>query len=201
MRMVDADADSVEVQLRAGQIKCLDCEGKLRPWGFGRERTLRDREERVQLRPRRSICRTCSEIRGRLTTHVLLPTLALLRRADVAKVIGEALSASIEERMSRREAASWARVPVDTLRGWRRRFRERAEAIRVQFTELAHEWDPELGGIRAQETAELDALEAIGLAVSAAGRHFRPQPPWQVVAAASGGRLLSNTSRPLPNSE
>ena len=139
-------------------------------------------------------------MRGRLTTHVLLPALALLRRADVVSVIGEALSASIERRRSRRQAASWAGVPLDTLRGWRRRFRKQAEAIRVQFTELAHGWDPELGGVRARETAELDALEAIGLAVSAAGRRFGPRPPWALVAGASGGRLLSNTSRPLPNS-
>jgi hypothetical protein len=38
--------------------------------------------------------------------HILLPTLAFLRRADLANVIGEALSASIEKRMSRREAAA-----------------------------------------------------------------------------------------------
>jgi hypothetical protein len=62
-----------------------------------------------------------------------------------------------------------------------------AEAIRVQFTELVHEWDPELGGIRARETAELDALEAIGLAVSAAGRRFprRPGRSWREPAVVA----------------
>jgi hypothetical protein len=196
--MVDADPESVEARLWAGEITCLDCGSGLRPWGHARPRTLRDHGEPVEIQPRRSICRKCSERLGRFATHVLLPTLTLLRRADVVSVIGEALMATYQEERSRREVAARAGVPLDTMRGWRRRFRERAEEIRVQFTELAHEWDPEQGGIRARASPELDALEAIGVAAAAAVRRFGPEPLWELVAGASGGRLLSNTSSPLP---
>lgn len=198
MRMVDADPESVEARLWAGEITCLDCGAGLRPWGHARPRMLRDHGELVEVQPRRSICRQCSERSGRFATHVLLPTLALLRRADVVSVIGEALMATYQEGRSRREVAARASVPLDTVRGWRRRFRERAEEIRVQFTELAHEWDPEQGGIQARASPELDALEAIGVAAAAAVRRFGPAPLWQLVAGASGGRLLCNTSSPLP---
>ncbi len=198
MRMVDADPESVEAQLRAGEIACLGCGAGLRPWGHARPRTLRDGGERVQVRPRRSICPNCSRSPDRQKTHVLLPKLALLRRVDVVSVIGEALMATHVEKRSRREVAAQAGAPLDTVRGWRRRFRERAEEIRVRFTELAHEWDPEQGGIRARASPELDALEAIGVAAAAAVRRFGPEPLWQLVAGASGGRLLCNTSSPLP---
>src|SRR5215469_5169503 len=122
MRMVDADAESVEAQLKAGEIECLECGGELRPWGHARPRQLRDRVEAVGLRPRRSVCRSCSELKGKLTTHVLLPVVALLRRADVVGVIGEALEATFVLKRSQREVAARAGVPVDTVRGWRRRF-------------------------------------------------------------------------------
>lgn len=84
------------------------------------------------------------------------------------------------------------------MRGWRRCFRKRAEEIWVQFTELVHEWDPEQPGIEARETPAQDALEAIGVAAQAAVRRFGPEPLWRFVAGASGGRLLCNTSRPVP---
>ena len=129
---------------------------------------------------------------------MLLPKVALLRRADTVTTIGEALHATHVEERTRREVAAGAGAPIDTVRGWRRRFRTRAEEIRVGFTELAHEWNPEQGAVGARKTPELDALEAIGVAAQAAERRFGPEPLWQLVAGASGGRLLSNTSRPLP---
>lgn len=102
MWMVDPDAESVGALLRAGQIECPECGAGLRPWGNARPRTLRDHGHPVEIRPRRSICHMCSQRLGRLRTHVLLPTLALLRRADVVSVIGEALLATYQERRSRR---------------------------------------------------------------------------------------------------
>lgn len=192
MQMVEADPASVEARLRAGEVSCVDCGGELRPWGWARRRTLRDHGRPVRLRPRRSRCRGC------LVTHVLLPTLVFLRRADLAAVIGEALQAIHREGKSRQQAAARAGVPVATLRGWRRRFAERALEIRAHFSTLAHRWDPEQAGIQAQGSAVLDALEAIGVAAAAGVRRLGPQPLWSLVAGASGGRLLSNTSRPLP---
>ena len=196
--MVEPDEALVEARLVAGELDCTDCGGELRPWGHARPRLLRDHGRWVELQPRRSICQTCSKARGKLKTHVLLPTLVLLRRMDVAAVIGEALIAIHRDRSTRKEVARVAGAPVDTVRGWRRRFGKRVDQIREFFTTLAHRWDPELGAIATRATVALDALEAIGVAVAAAVRRFGAQPQWQLVAAATGGRLLCNTSCPLP---
>jgi hypothetical protein len=192
MQMVEADAESVESRLVDGEIACPGCGGELRPWGHACWRTLRDHGRLVRLRPRRSRCRSC------LVTHVLLPVLALLRRVDLAAVIGAALEARHVERRSRVELSRAAGAPWDTVRGWLRRFEERAEEIRAEFAALANRWDAELGAIEARPTAALDALEAIGVAAAAAVRRFGPTPLWALVAGASGGRLLSNTSSPIP---
>ena len=192
MQMVEADAASVESRLVAGQIACPGCGGELRPWGHARRRTLRDHGRPVQLRPRRSRCRSC------LVTHVLLPVLALLRRVDLAAVIGAALEGRHVERRSRVELSRAAGAPWDTVRGWLRRFEERAVEIRAEFAALANRWDAELGPIEPRPTTALDALEAIGVAAAAAVRRFGPTPLWALVAGASGGRLLSNTSSPIP---
>jgi hypothetical protein len=150
------------------------------------------------MQPRRSICPPCANSPGAQKTHVLLPKVALLRRADTVHTIGAALMATHLEKCTRHEVAKRSGAPVDTGRGWRRRFRQRAEQIRVRFTELAHEWDPEQSALAARASPELDALEAIGVAAQAAVRRFGPEPLWQLVAGASGGRLLCNTSSPLP---
>ena len=196
MQMVEPDAGSVEARLHSGEIRCVECGGELRPWGYARWRTLRDHGRRLQVHPRRSRCRSCR------ITHVLLPTLVLLRRVDLAAVIGGALTAWHVDDRSRAEVARGAGAPWYTVRGWLRRFDARAMEIRDEFTTLAHRWDPELGHIAPQASVALDALEAIGVAASAAVRRFGPTatPLWPLVAGASGGRLLSNTSSPLPAS-
>ena len=96
MVMVGPDAALVEARLRAGEIECPgDCGGRLGPWGWARERQVRDHGRLEPLRPRRSRCRAC------LLTHVLLPTLVLLRRMDVVEVIGAALIGRFAEGRSR----------------------------------------------------------------------------------------------------
>jgi hypothetical protein len=192
VQMVEADAASVESRLEAGEIVCPGCGGELRPWGHARWRTLRDHGQPVRVRPRRSRCRSC------LVTHVLLPVLVLLRRVDLAAVIGAALVGRHVERRSRIELARAAGAPWDTVRGWLRRFEERAVEIRAEFAALAQRWDADLGPIEPRATATLDALEAMGMAAAAAVRRFGPTPLWALVAGASGGRLLSNTSSPIP---
>jgi len=192
MQMVEPDAGSVETRLVAGEIACVDCGGELRPWGHARRRALRDHGKPVSVRPRRSRCRNC------LVTHVLLPVLLLLRRADSAATIGEALVARHIERLRRAEVVTAAGAPADTVRGWLRRFEARAEEIRSQFLGLAHGWDAELGSLELQGSAARDALEAIGVAAAAGTRRFGPTPLWSLVAGASGGRLLSTTSCPFP---
>jgi hypothetical protein len=115
MQMVEPDAESVEARLQSGEMVCARCCGEVRPWGHARWRTLRDHGRQVRLRPRRSRCREC------LVSHVLRPTLVLLRRVDVAAVIGTALVARHVECRRRAEVARAAGAPWDTVRGWLRR--------------------------------------------------------------------------------
>lgn len=192
VQMVEPDAGVVESRLVAGGLVCVGCGGELRPWGHARWRTLRDHGRTLRLRPRRSRCRACR------VTHVLLPTVMLLRRTDLVVVIGEALRVRHAQRRSRAVVAAGAGVHPDTARRWLRRFAVRAEEIRVAFTSLAHRLDPELGPIESRASPGADALEAIGVAAAAASRRFGPRPLWDFVAGASGGLLLANTSCPLP---
>ena len=191
MQMVEADQDVVEADLAAGRLICGVCGGRLAPWGHARWRKLRDRGRFVRLRPRRARCASC------LVTHVLLPVVALLRRRDLAEVIGEALRSRHLDGISRRAVAERAGVHPDTARGWLRRCAARAGDIRADFAALAHRYDPQLPPIEARGSPAVDALEAIG--VAAAVRFLGPAPLWDFVAGASGGRLLSNTSCPLPD--
>ena len=88
MVTVEGDAARVESRLAAGGIGCPVCGCALLPWGWARSRVLRGfGGVGVRLRPRRAWCPRCG------VTHVLLPVLALLRRADLAEVIGKALVA------------------------------------------------------------------------------------------------------------
>ncbi len=195
MMMVEPDSDRVEARLVAGEYECVACKtGDLRPWGFARRRVLRDRGRQVILRPRRGRCASAAC----LVTHVLLPTVVLLRRRDLAEVIGEALHARFVGAKSRATVAAEAGVLSDTARGWLRRFVARAPEIRELFTTWAHHFDAGLGAIEARGSPAADALEAIGVAAAAATRRLGPSPLWAFVAGASAGLLLSNTSCPLP---
>jgi hypothetical protein len=111
---VEADVGSVERRLTAGGVSCPGCGGRLAPWGWARPRVLRGSGVTTLLvRPRRACCRGCDR------THVLLPVVALVRRADLVEVIGAALAARAAGAGCRRIAAGLGR-PVDTVRGWLR---------------------------------------------------------------------------------
>jgi len=193
MLMVGTDAALVEQDLRAGRLCCPACEAELRPWGFARPRTLRGRGvvRAPPMRPRRGRCRGC---RG---THVLLTILALVRRADLAEVIGEALVRAAAGAGHRRVAGVLG-VPHTTVRGWLRRFAGRAHEIRAHFTRLVVWLDPSPGPVTPRSTALADAVEAIGLAAQAAERRLGRQPVWAFVSGATGGRLIANTNSPFP---
>lgn len=186
MVTVEADVDGVERRLVAGELMCPLCSGVLTGWGHARRRMLRGQAGSVWLWPRRSRCTCCG------VTHVLLPVVALVRRADAAVVIGQALVAKAAGAGFRRIAAGVG-APVETVRGWLRRFAGRVEGVRAVFTRWlrALAVDPVLpepaGGAWA------DAVTAI-LAASrvAAGRFaFGTVAPWELAVAVSGGRLLA----------
>lgn len=192
--MVGTDAARVEQDLQAGQLSCPGCEAELRPWGFARPRRLRGRGTRAPpVRPRRGRCRGC---RG---THVLLTVLALVRRVDLAEVIGAALVRKAAG-SGHRTIAGILGVPPTTVRGWLRRFAARAHEIRAHFTRLAVWLDPSPGPVTPRSSPVADALEAIGLAAQAAERRLGKQSVWAFVSGATAGRLLANTSSPFPAS-
>lgn len=180
----------VEAELVGGLLGCPLCRGVLGPWGHARERVLRCLGGDRLLRPRRARCRGCAG------THVLLPQIALARRQDEVSVIGEAIEAKVAGEGFRRIAARLGAYP-ETVRGWLRRFAERAEQIRAHFTRCAVALDPELGAVMPAGSDIADALEAIAVAARAWVLRFGPAEPWEIASRVSGGRLLGNTNRPL----
>lgn len=189
--MVGTDPLEVDRLLLGGLLRCPGCEGALSPWGWARSRSVRELAEVVIVRPRRSLCAGCS------CTHVLLPELLLVRRADTAAVIGGALAAKASGGGHRSIAKLLGR-PVGTVRAWLRRFAARAESIRVLFTGLLFALDPQAAGVRPTGSLFADAVEVVGLAAAASVRMFRPRPAWQFASAASGGLLLGPVLRNDP---
>jgi hypothetical protein len=123
---------------------------------------------------------------------VLLPVVALPRRADTVSVIGSALVAKARGVGFRRIAAGLG-CPAETVRGWLRRFAGRAEAVRAVFTWWlrALEPDPVLPGPAGGGWA--DAVTAILAAARAAVGRFAlgTVTPWEVAVAVSAGCLLA----------
>jgi len=135
----------------------------------------------------------------------LLPVVALLRRADAAVVIGTALAAKAAGVGCRRIAAGLGR-PVETVRGWLRRFAGRVEAVRSVFTIWLRALGVDPVMPEPAGTGWADAVTAVTAAAGALATRFGlgTVAPWEVAAAVSGGRLLSpgwpqkwiNTSSP-----
>lgn len=200
MLTVGVDAVSVESRLAQGDLGCPVCPGRLGPWGWARRRVLRGLDgSTLELIPRRSRCSLC------LVTHVLLPVVALLRRADLAEVIGVALAAKTKG-LGARVIAGLLGRPVDTVRGWLRRFGSRVEGVRRFFTGLLVDVAPDPVVPATTGTGFADAVAAVvGATVAVLARWplLGAVSVWQAAAAATNGRLLSpswpvilsNTSR------
>lgn len=189
--IVVLDEQDAGRQLDAGRLACPGCGGRLGPWGHARARQVRQPGgRRSWLRPRRACCVGCGG------THVLLPAVCLPRRANRVEAVGAALLAGAAGQ-GHRPIASSLGVPADTVRGWLRRARRRAEWLRVQATGLAYQADPSLGAIPPRRSALADAVEALGQAAAALTRRLGvlAASPWQLIAAFTGGRLLA----PLPS--
>ncbi len=186
MVTVEVDAAGVERRLRDGGLTCPGCTGVLTGWGHGRERSLRGPAGSVRVRPRRARCTACG------ATHVLLPVVMLLRRADLAVVIGAALAAKAAGAGYRSIAVGLAR-PADTVRGWLRRFAGRVQAVRGVFTVWLRALDPDPVMPEPAGSGWADAVAAIVMAArAAAGRFVIPTvSAWEVAASVSSGRLLA----------
>ena len=187
MLTVGADPVEVEGRLGGGELQCPCCGGVLARWGWARARVLRGGRGPVRLRPRRARCGGCR------VTHVLLPVFALLRRVDLAEVIGAALAAKAAGAGARPIAVACGR-PVDTVRGWLRRFGSRAGRVRAFFMRLLVEVGVDPVPPAAARSGFADAVAAVaGAAVAAVSRWpgIGEVPPWWLACAASGGRLLA----------
>lgn len=191
MLIVCVEVTLVEAVLVDGGLSCPSCRGALRPWGHARPRVLRCRSGDRRLRPRRARCRGC---RG---THVLLPDVCLMRRQDEVSVIGAAITASVAG-VGYRRIARGLGVPADTVRGWLRRFAERAELLRSHFTRCAVALDPELGPVMPAGSGIADGLEVIAVAARSWVLRFGPADPWPVVSRLSGGGLLATRAPAFP---
>lgn len=195
MVTVGKDVSQVEQRLRAGLLACPGCGGRLAPWGHARPRVLRGPGGSTRpVSPRRAICLGCAG------THVLLPVSALLRRADTVEVIGAGLGWAAAG-WGHRSIAARLQRPAATVRGWLRRFRERAGALRSGFTTLMVGVDP-LGVLpEPAATALGDAVSAvIAAAVAVVGRWSDPVSglsPWELAAAVTSGQLLASTGAPM----
>ena len=154
-------------------------------WGHARGRRVRDTEGGLWIVPRRARCTGCG------ATHVLLPVLLLVRRADTAAVIGAGLTAKATGAGHRLIAALLGRPP-ETVRGWLRRFAERVEAVRAVFTRWCRDLapDPVLPGPAGSAWA--DAIAAVLAVAAVVGARFSigEVPVWQAASAVSGARLL-----------
>jgi hypothetical protein len=192
--IVADDRAVVEADLAAGRLLCPRCEvGGLGAWGCARLREVRTSAGVRRLRPRRGRCRdqACG------ATHVLLPDVCLARRCYVVEVIGAALLTLGRE--GYRRTGERLGVPGETVRGWRRRFRSRAELIAAHFRRWARALGAWLDAPAGDGSLVVDALEVIGVCTRLASLVLRSRPAWSWVSALTGGGLLAiNTSAPWP---
>lgn len=184
---VSADVEQV---LAAGRLACPACPGgRLGPWGWCEPRVVRGLEGDRTVRPRRARCSACE------TTHALLPAFMVPRRRDDVHVIGAALTAHAAGDGHRAIARRLGR-PAATVRGWLRRLAARAETIRRAATGWVAGLDRSaLSRVAVHGAASRDALEMLGLAISATVRELGPRrSPWELAVRLSDGLLSPPTA-------
>jgi len=174
--------------LQVPRFACPGCKKPMNYWGWY-DRYLRLGRSHVLLL-RRQRCRGCA------SSHAVLPSFMVHGRLDAVGVIGAALQAVAGRGGAMAGAARAADVPYTTLRGWRRRFSERAELVTVGFVRAA----VALGGLapRLSENPELAAIGAVRAAWNAAQRRWGTAVGalWRFANAMVGGHLLSTNIDP-----
>ena len=128
---------------------------------------------------------------------MLLPAVMLARRGDWSATIGRALEL---------KAAGWGQRPIaaavgvarSTVRGWLARFAEVAERVRAHLVRWALWLDPGLVRFEPCGGGLGEAVAAVGAAGGAAADRLGIGCRWTFASAATGGRLLCNTTSPFP---
>lgn len=187
------NAGVVEAELVAGRLACPGCGGRLAPWGWARQRTVRMLVGGRSLRPRRACCHACA------STHVLLPAFCVARRRDGAQVIGAALLASARGEGHRPIAARLDRPPA-TVRGWLRAARSRSALLQASGVRWAYALDGDLRRVQSAGSALGDAVEALAIAARAWTLRLGCPGvgPWELVVLLTGGQLLYGRPREPP---
>jgi hypothetical protein len=122
----------------------------------------------------------------------------LVRRGDWAALIGKALELK-HVGLGQRPIAVMVGVSRSTLRGWLLRFGEVAEVVRAHLVRWALWLDPGLVRIEASSNRFGDAIAAVAAAGGAAASRLGIGCRWTFASAATGGRLLCNTTSPFPS--
>jgi Domain of unknown function (DUF6431) len=103
------DTAAARRALGRGLLGCPEagCGGRLRLWGAGRARRVREAAGRVvEVRPDRARCRAC------LVSHVVLPAWYVPRRAYGAEVVGSALVGKAAHGQGHRRIARERGLPL-----------------------------------------------------------------------------------------
>ena len=191
-----ADADAASADLASGALACPSCgSGRLRPWGRGRERVIRLRDcATARLSPRRGRCGSCQ------VTHIVLPSWMASRRADAVGVIAAAAVASALHGTGTARIGADLGVPAATVRGWLRRLRVRAGAMRQ---DAMVSFGPLTAGCDAPQSeppgsALRDALSAVAACAHAAITFCgRAAADWEPLQGLFG---LARFLAPVPGS-
>lgn len=192
MLTVSPDPVEVEGQLQAGELVCPACEGSLGPWGWARRRVVRDGPGGdLPLRPRRGRCRGCG------ATQVLLPATVLLRRAYSAAVIGTVFELAALGWVAGAIAERLGMSPA-TVRSWLVRLSVVAAGVRAHFMGWLVWLAPSRSQVAPCATALGEVVAVIVAAGEAAADELGVACRWQFASAATGGRLLCNTSFAFP---
>jgi hypothetical protein len=181
------DTAAARIALDRRMLGCPGCGQPLRPWGHGRERTVRGTGgTQLTFRPDRALCTGCG------ATHVVLDAGLLPRRAYAAGLIGQALAASALGHGHRPIAAGLA-VPPGTVRGWIRAARRSAAQLRVTGIRavLASGHDELLSWARTDELGT--ALEHLAAAALVFGRRHGLEHTswWARINVLTRGQLLT----------
>ena len=181
------DTTAARTALARRKLRCPDCGQALKPWGRGRERTVRELGGALlTVCPDRARCTGCD------VTHVVLDAGLLPRRAYAAGLVGQALAAAARGH-GHRHVARDLDVPHGTVRGWIRRARRSAGQLRGAGVQAVVALCPDALPAQVRPDELACALDALGAAAMALGDRFGLQhaSPWARVTVLTRGQLLN----------
>jgi len=187
--IVARTTELAEQLLGNGELRRPRCRGgRLTAWGYGRQRTVRDRDGlTLTVRPRRTRCQSCP------STHIVLPAALQPRRGDTTAVIGTALLHKAKGLGYRRIAVAIDR-PASTVRRWLRR-QPPSHVERIYHDGAKHllALDPDtFTALRNTANMLHHALSTLSAAAYwDRQRWVLKDPPWTLIGMYTRGRLLT----------